>query len=315
MIIDTHSHLFPPSWQSAGHMPVEMFDVGSLLERQHLASVDVSIVSDPHIWYGDVDLSGIERTRQYNDFAAELTRAQGGRVVGLGSVTPWLGVEHIQEAERAIRQLGLPGLAIATSHCGRYLDAIPEDFWQLVEALRVPLFLHPGGSVLGQEAMESYRLAEVCGRPLDTTLALSRFILTGTFDRHPSLRVLCAHAGGAICAIADRLDFGHELRAYQPLGPWGPVELSEPPSAFVSRLYLDTVTYGPKPLRLALETVGARQLCYGSDNPPVPFPLSRSLAVIAALRVTDVDSTRILGGNALDLFGLGSQPTIPEVTA
>ena len=122
-----------------------------------------------------------------------------------------------------------------------------------------------------------YRLGEVCGRPLDTTVTLARFILTGTFERHASVRLLCAHAGGAICTIADRLDFGHELREYAPLGPWGEVELEEPPSAYVARLYLDTVTYGPAALRPALERVGPRQLVFGTDRPPVPL-LARALA-------------------------------------
>ena len=74
-------------------------------------------------------------------------------------------------------------------------------------------------------------------------MTLARLILTGGLERHAGSS-LCAHAGGAICTIADRLDFGHELRAYAPLGPWGEVELPEPPSAYVARLHLDTVTYG-----------------------------------------------------------------------
>jgi aminocarboxymuconate-semialdehyde decarboxylase len=133
---------------------------------------------------------------------------------------------------------------------------------------------------------------------------LSRFILWGVFERFPDLRLLCAHAGGAICAIADRLDFGHELRDYAPLGPWGEVSLSEAPSAFVQRLNLDTVTYGVRALRLALETVGPGRLCFGSDNPPVPFPLARSAGHVEQLGLGDDDHARVMGGNAADLFGL-----------
>lgn len=303
-IVDTHSHLYPPSWAPHGRMPEDLFDVPALLDRQEEGGVALSLVSDPHIWYGDLDPGTIERTREYNDFAAELARAHPGRVAALGSATPWRGDEHVKEAQRAVEDLGLPGLAIPTSDGGKYLDAIPADFWAMVEDLEVPVFLHPGGTVIGQELMGEYRLGEVCGRPLDTTVTLARFILMGHMERFPRLRLLCAHAGGAICLIADRLDFGHELRDYRPLGPWGDVQLSEPPSAFVRRLYLDTVTYGPAPLRLALERVGASHLVYGSDNPPVPFPLSRTIGIVRELGLSDEEEAAVLGGNARALFEL-----------
>ncbi|HEX6208126.1 MAG TPA: amidohydrolase family protein [Actinomycetota bacterium] len=302
--MDAHSHLYPTAWAEHGRMPPDMFDVPSLLERQEEGGVTVSVISDPHIWYGGLDPGSIERTREYNDFAAELTREHGPRVVALGSVTPWRGEDHVEEARRAVEELVLPGLAMATSDDGRYLDAVPEEFWELVEGRDVPVFLHPGGTVIGQELMNEYRLAEVCGRPLDTTVTLSRFILMGFMERFPTLRILCPHAGGAIATVADRLDFGHELRSYAPLGPWGEVELPQPPSEYVKRLYLDTVTYGPGPLRLALERVGPGRVVYGSDNPPVPFTLSRSLGVVRSLGLSEEDEAKVLGANAVTLFRL-----------
>jgi aminocarboxymuconate-semialdehyde decarboxylase len=280
-----------------------MFDVEGLLQRQEEAGVATSVVSDPHIWYGELDPGSIERCREYNDFAAELAKAHPGRIVALGSVCPWRGDPHLEEAERAVESLGLGGLAVATSDRGRYLDGVPEAFWEWVDRRDVPVFIHPGGTVVGQDLMGAYRLGELCGRPLDTTLTLARFILMGFLQRFERLRLLCSHAGGAICMIADRLDFGHELRDYAPLGPWGEVRLPIPPSEYVRRLYLDTVTYGPAPLRLALEWVGPERLVYGSDNPPVPFPLSRSLGVVRQLDLPEGELAMVLGGNARRLFG------------
>jgi predicted TIM-barrel fold metal-dependent hydrolase len=304
VILDSHCHLFPPAWAPYGRMPDDMFDVPGLLERQADAGVSLSVVSDPHIWYGELDPGDIERIREYNDFAAELARAHPGAIAALGSVTPWRGDAHVREAERACTELGLAGLALPTSDEGRYLDSVPQAFWELVTGLDVPVFVHPVGTVAGQELMAIYRLGEVCGRPLDTTITLARFILTGTFERHAALRLLCAHAGGAICTIADRLDFGHELRDYAPLGPWGDVELVEPPSVHVGRLYLDTVTYGTAALVPALERVGPNRLLYGSDRPPVPFPLARTIGYVRELGLPREQEEAILGGNARLLFGL-----------
>lgn len=303
-VVDCHCHLFPPSWAARGQMPVDMFDVDGLLERMDGAGVGVAIVSDPHIWYGDLDPCSIAATREWNDFAADLAREHSGRLVPLGTVTPWRGEDHVHEAERALTELGLAGLAIPTSDRGAYLDSVPDAFWELVAALAACVFVHPGGTVVGQELMAMYRLGEVCGRPLDTTVTLARHILTGGMERHRDVRLLCAHAGGAICSVADRLDFGHELRDYEALGPWGDVHLPEPPSAYVARLHLDTVTYGTAGLRPALERVGAAQLLYGSDRPPVPFELERTIGYVRALGLPRGEEAAVLGDNARRLFGV-----------
>jgi len=304
VIIDVHSHLYPAAWRGAGRMPDDMFDVEGLLARLHEGGVQHALVSDPHIWYGEKDVTSVEAVREYNDFVAELPRETKGRLLALGTAIPWGGKEHMAEAMRAIDGLAVAGLAVPTSDQGRYLDSVPEDFWEFVTDRDVPVFLHPGGTVIGQELMDGYRLAEVCGRPLDTTLTLTRAILTGVLERHPSLKLLCPHGGGAICAVAPRLDFGHELRDYAPLGPWGEVRLPHPPSTYVRRLWVDSVTYGAGPLKGIVEYLGADRVCFGTDGPPVPFPVVRHRAYLEELNLASADLNRVLGGNAAELFGI-----------
>jgi aminocarboxymuconate-semialdehyde decarboxylase len=304
VIVDSHSHLFPPEWESSGFLPHDMFEVDAVLDRQTEAGIDVTIVADPHIWYGERDLGELRCAQEYDDFAAGLAEAHPDRIRALATATPWRGREHVREAERALKELRLPGIALATSDRGQYLDAVPDEFWELVVDADVPVLLHPGGTVVGQELMGAYRLGELCGRPLDTTLTLTRLILTGVLERHPGLKLLCSHAGGGICMIADRLDFGHELRDYKALGPWGEVRLEQPPSTYVRKLFLDTVTFGPAPLRLALEVVGSEQVVFGTDGPPVPFPASRHLDTVRGLGLDEGATAAILGGNAQKLFRL-----------
>jgi len=302
VIVDVHSHLFPEAWRHEGMMPDDMFSVDKLIDELGEAGIDRAFISDPHIWYGEPDMNEVDRCREYNEFAASLVRDHTLVLGALGTVVPWRGSDHVAEAERAIRVLGLSGLAVATSDRDQLLDAVPAEFWELVVGLRVPVFLHPGGTVVGQQHMGDHRLGEICGRPLDMTLTLARAVMSGLLERYPNLQLLCAHAGGGICMIADRLDFGHELRDHAPLGPWKGHRLTAPPSASVKRLHLDTVTYGPEPLRLALATVGPRQVLFGSDHPPVPFPLSRSLGVVRAVGLSAADEARVLGRNAGELF-------------
>ncbi len=278
-VIDAHCHLFPPDWARHGLMPPDMFDFEALLERQAAAGVATSIVSDPHIWYGDLDTGDISRSREYNEFAAELGRTHPLQIAPLGTVTPWRGEDHLLEAERAVRQLGLRGLAIPTSDNGRYLDTIGDAFWEVVADLDLPVSIHPGGTALGNELMQMYRLGEVCGRPLDTTLTLARYILTGTAACHPRVRLLCAHAGGAICTIADRLDFGMSYDA-TPLS--APGERSSWPSR-PRPTSLASIRHGDVRHRGAAAgpLAGRPSACsLRSDRPPVPFDLERTIGYV-----------------------------------
>ena len=310
MIVDSHVHLFPRQWEPAGRMPPDLFDVPRQLERMEAGGLTTSIVSDPHIWYGDLDTGDIAQVRTYNDFVADLARQHPGTLAGLATVIPWRGPEHLDEARRAREELGLTGFALPTSDQDRYLDSVGDEFWDYVSSVSAAVFVHPGGRTVGQDLMGVYRMGEVCGRPLDMTVTLARFILTGTYERFPQLRFLCAHAGGAITTIADRLDFGHELRNYAPLGPWGEVELAEPPSSHVKKLFLDTVTFGSRTLRMALETVGSDHVCFGTDCPPVPWTVERHLAVVDELGLDDEQRADVLAHNAERLFlAQMAQPT------
>jgi aminocarboxymuconate-semialdehyde decarboxylase len=303
-IVDAHSHLFPPAWRQGTRMPPAIFDLDLIFQRQDQAGLSMTVLSDSHIWFGERDLGDIASAREYNDFAADVVRTHPGRLAALASTMPWRGPAHLAEAERAIRELGLAGLAIPTSDRGQYADDIPDEFWSMAEDLHVPVFMHPGRDVLSPDLMDIYRLGELCGRPMDMTVTLARLILTGGMQRHRDLALLCAHAGGAICMIADRLDFGHELRGYSALGPWGAVELDQPPSEYVSSLHLDTVTFGVRPLRLALETVGAHRLHFGTDGPPLPFPARRSRHLVDSLGLAPDHHADVMGNNAVRLFGL-----------
>jgi hypothetical protein len=80
--------------------------------------------------------------------------------------------------------------------------------------------------------------ALAAGRNLfDTGLAASLLVLGGVLERHPRLRIVLYHGGGAFAALLARLEKGYELlaetRAKSP----------KPPSAYLDHFWLDTVTF------------------------------------------------------------------------
>ncbi|HEY1486596.1 MAG TPA: hypothetical protein VGF84_10855, partial [Micromonosporaceae bacterium] len=105
-LVDAHSHLFPPAWRAGTRMPEAIFDLDLIFQRQDEAGLSMTILSDSHIWFGERDLGDIASAREYNDFAADVVRAHPRRLAALASVMPWRGRAHLDEAVRAIRDLG-----------------------------------------------------------------------------------------------------------------------------------------------------------------------------------------------------------------
>jgi aminocarboxymuconate-semialdehyde decarboxylase len=166
--------------------------------------------------------------------------------------------------------------------------------------------VHPPRVTIGAEKMEIFRLPEMVGRPFDTTLSLSRFILMGGFERFPTLQIVCAHMGGAISLLPGRLDFGYELRDDLSFGPWEPDVLTGPPSSYIPRLFLDTMGFHPPAVMCCVGTVGQSHVVMGSDFPPVHVPLSRTVELVRHLPLSVDARIAILGENAARLLRIDS---------
>jgi len=166
----------------------------------------------------------------------------------------------------------------------------------------VPLFVHPPRVTIGAEKMEIFRLPEMVGRPFDTTLTLTRFILMGGLERFPDLKIIGAHMGGAITTLPGRLDFGYELRDDDTFGPWEPDVIPQPPSAYIQKLYVDTMGFHPPAVMCCVGTLGADHVVMGSDFPSVHVPLTRTVELVRNLPISEADREAILGGNAANLL-------------
>lgn len=302
-VIDCHAHLGPAEWATPT-APASMWDVEGLVEKLDGAGIDASVFGNNWI-RTPPEMPAIDVVRRYNDFAAEVGARYAGRLLGLASAIPFERDEFLAETERAVTELGLTGIMVNTSVDGEYLDSTrATPFLELVASLDVPLVLHPPRVTIGAEKMEMFRLVEMVGRPFDTTLTLARFILTGGFERFPSLKLVCGHMGGAITMLPGRLDFGYELRDDRSFGPWEPDLLQRPPSEYIARLYLDSMGFHAPAMMCCVGTVGANHVVMGSDHPPVHLPHARTVDLVRNLPLSLADREAILGGTAARLFGI-----------
>ena len=109
------------------------------------------------------------------------------------------------ELERAVVELGAKGALVngytntPGNEMARYLDE-PEIalFWEKVAELGVPVYLHPREPLPSQQRIyEGYSslVGSAWAFGHETSTHAVRLMLSGLFDRHPSIQVILGHLG------------------------------------------------------------------------------------------------------------------------
>ena len=171
--------------------------------------------------------------RQVNDTLAEIVAGRPARYGGMATLAMQDPQAAVAELERCLTQLGFPGVMLngftnAPDGEGswyydheRYLP-----FWERVEALDVPVYLHPRNPLGAGEGMYAGH-PELSGAvwmfTVETATHALRLMTSGLFDRFPDLKVILGHLGETLTfnmwRIEHRISCMGDLRKFQrPLG-------------------------------------------------------------------------------------------------
>jgi aminocarboxymuconate-semialdehyde decarboxylase len=146
--------------------------------------------------------------------------------------------------------------------------------------------------------MLDYWLMPLVGFLMDTTLAASKLVFSGVVERHPRIRWVLTHMGGAIPYLAERLDRGY--RAFADCRQ----HISRAPSEYLRDFYFDTVNFNPDAVRLAIAFAGADRILAGSDYPHQIGSIPLMIETLNNLDVGQDVKRKIFGENATRLLGL-----------
>jgi aminocarboxymuconate-semialdehyde decarboxylase len=229
-----------------------------------------------------------------NDALSAVGRNNPERFVPLASVPLQDPPAAVKELERVAR-LGMRGVEIPPKVGPRQLDEPAfEVFWAAAEALGMAVCIHPFEAA-PQGALARYFLGNLVGNLYDTGLAATLLIYGGVLERHPALRVVLYHAGGALHAVIGRLDMGYRIV------PECREAIPRPPSTYMERFSFDIIAHNRAMLGHLVNAYGAERFVIGTDY-PLPAGIAHPLAEVKALGLAPADEEKILSGNARRLL-------------
>jgi predicted TIM-barrel fold metal-dependent hydrolase len=260
--------------------------------------------------YGLPDSDMLTRVcHEYNAWMASFCAADPKRLKGMAM----LNVDDPEVAAAELRDAhskGLAGAMIPVNPGENYTygaDSV-DILWRTATELSMPVGFHIGSErkPLDDGPTRHMKLgAMLPSADYWVRRSITQMILSGVFDRFPSLRVMSVeHEAGWIPFFLERLDYHYTQKA---LGNRLTTLQKALPSDYFKSNVLTTVIEDQFVPQVA-SVVGAGGLMWGSDYPHTEssFPYSRKLARKMLEGFSDEEFEAITEGNVAQLFGIAA---------
>lgn len=295
MIIDTHAHALDLAfldglcrkpafglsaerrtdgrfWVRRGDNPPHSLDenlsdvpkrVASLKRR----NVELQLIGPPPgyvAWPGGA--AGVDFARALNEHGARIASEGQGRIELMAALALGDPARCAYELERAVDLYGARSALLPATAGGRPLDGPEFDpLFTVAEKLGLLLFMHPV-SAEPPTRFPLYGVQVLVQWPFETTLAVTRMIFEGVFDRHPGLQLLLAHGGGNLIFLKGRLNSAYDATGWEA-DPYYRKNVSKAPGEYYEQIFFDTCSLSPDSVEFTIKVAGADRVMFGTDYP------------------------------------------------
>jgi predicted TIM-barrel fold metal-dependent hydrolase len=322
-IVDIYCHIFPDKFfQEMNRIAPKLGNIGARLRGvKKLFDLDerfremdrfgdyreiISLPNPPIEDFATGDI-GMALARIGNDAMAELCAQHPRRFPTFVAAVSMTDVEgSVQEARRAVTELGAGGIQIFTNIAGKPLDDPSfEPIFKTMAELDRPIWLHPARTAAmtdyASEPKSRYEMWWCFGWPYETSVAMVRLVFSGVFDRYPGLKIITHHLGGMIPYYDGRIGPGMQVLGSRTLDEdYSKVlsSLKRPHLDYLHDFYGDTALFGGgiQAVRCGLEFFGAEHVVFATDTPL--GPIAPTIEVIRRLDISENDRYKIYCGNA-----------------
>lgn len=333
-IIDAHTHFSPQVYMSkiknaptAGERAIELKMRAALERKPHASNLQVRL-ADLDKYKIDFEVATIQPTldpnllpvndekledytRSANDSLAQMMNESRGRIYSLGCIPIKASAEIASgEMRRAVNDLGMRGFSVLSNIDGVPVDSF-EFIWSEASRLGVPVWIHPADAPQSQcrKYEDEYDLLHVLGWPYETSLLLTRLVVSGIMDKYPNLGVVSHHLGGMVPYLAGRISESYDGKTIAKPDQ-SPAKLERPSILdYLRKFYYDTAVGGSdSAIKCCLETFGSESIVFATDYPWGPDEGRSRLASypgkIRGLRLSKEDEDRIFSGNVSKILKL-----------
>lgn len=269
---DLPRYVNPRAMRDIEHRLVELGE--ARLKEMDAAGIELALLSltAPGIQALTDPGHAVTAARRANDALAEVVREHPARYAGLAALPMQDPGAAVAELGHATGELGFPGVMlngytnIHDADTGRYYDDeryLP--FWERVEELGVPVYLHPRDPLSGNQGIYEGHpelMGAVWSFTVETATHALRLMTSGLFDRFPGLTVVLGHLGETlphyIWRIDHRVGFMGDLRRFD-----------KPLSHYLRENFLITTSgnFRTQALVNILSELGADRVLFSSDYP------------------------------------------------
>ena len=256
----------------------------------------------------------------YNDEMAKLVAKYPDRLVAAVACLPMNNIDAaLKEIDRAINELGFKGVLIHTPIYDqspdrrRAIDS-PEimPIYELMAKYDLPIWIHPRieASVPNytNEDKAMYGIHHIFGWPYESSVAMSRLVFSGIFDKYPNIKFITHHCGAMIPYFATRIASSYEYWDKAVKAGFAD-KLTLPPVEYFKMFYNDTALYGnTAALMCAHAFFGADHILFATDFPydaELGDKFTRdTIAAVEGMSISDAEKGQIFEGNAKALLKL-----------
>ena len=324
-VIDFHIHYTPekfvkeklgpgesPRTYFVNDMPAYSYHRQLYALDEHVKAMDKAGVDMAFLSSGAGLSNDLDQCRYVNDDLRRVEKLFPGKLFGLAHVPPTGGEGSLRELERAARELGYKGAAMASVVGKVELDS-PDlwPFYRKANELGLFIFIHPALSSSGNYF--DYDLGRSVGREFQLVLTTIRLINGGVLDEFPDLNFIISHLGGGISALMGRIE------PYQDKEFWGtaghPRHGKVPKKDF--RYYFDKLHYDTggfcgniNAVKCALVEIKPQSLVFGTDYPQEirdVTAIAKFVEEIKALPLSKGEIDGILGENGEKILERGKR--------
>jgi len=251
-----------------------------------------------------------EVARKANDFLADEVRKRPDRFQGLAALPMQDPDLASRELQRCVNELGLKGALvngfsqIGTPDSMVYYD-LPQywPFWEVVERLDVPFYLHPRNPLPSQAKIyegHAWLLGPSWAFGQETAVHALRLMGSGLFDKYPRLTIILGHMGEGLPFGMWRVDHCNGW-VEKPNRYPARRKIAE---YFAENFYLTiSGNFRTQTLIDAMLEIGADRILFSTDY---PFEdVGQAATWFDAAAISEADRLKIGRTNAVKLFKLG----------